>query len=234
MPRSYGDIPTFATFGEHMGHDYDQSAISYVQDYADGEYNRAAKIAADERLAPQAKAQDIRAIVEAAAAETQQRVDGQLESTERQIAEAVAKAQRPLSAASDQVGALDYAHKVLSAKVRSSGALLQEWDKALKLGDKTTLRVLADFGESFYRRTEPKALSLPQFIVERQRQTEAAIASPEAAKARKDILRLEATRIRLVQLKRVQAERFKNVRIQNNQLVDGQELAQREHIRSRF
>lgn len=238
MPRSYGGIQTFEKIGEHRQHDYDHVAVDYAQDYANAEYARAEKVAADERLTPQAKGEDIHGILDAALQEVQTRVQGQLESVERQLRETARKAQRPLAPSAEEAAQLAYVKDALTARAHGKGGdkvIMQEWEKALEIGDLLTVRVLLDgHGENLIRSARPKdraELSLGRSFDELIRRSEDAIATPEQKKARADLLKLEATRIRLHEVQGNVQRQFKNARLQGNNLIDGQRAAMFDSVR---
>ena len=237
MPRSYSGIATWEKYGEHKAHDYEHAVVDTVQDYANAEYARAEKIAADPRLTPQAKAEDIQTIFSAALDTVRERAAGQIESIERQLRETARKAQRPLAPSAEQAAQLIYVKDALTARAHGKGGdkvIMREWEKALDIGDLLTVRVLLDgHGESLIRASRPNNADVPLGVKFNDliKRSEDALATPEQRRARKDLLKLESTRIRLHEAQSAAERRFKNARLQGTALIDGQRAAMFESTR---
>lgn len=246
QPRTYNGIPTFALLLEHRHHDYDVAAVETVSNYADREYARAEKIAADERLTPQAKDTDIQAILSDAREEANERYWGQLETVQRQLDEAARKAVRSLAPKAEDAATLNYVTNALMTRASThqmkEPELFAIVEQGLAAGDLITARVFYDTGVEMHRLmhgSKPgEQLFLGKRFEELRQRCDAALLTSEQKKARADVKRLEATRLRLHEAKSAVERRFKNVQITNNNgkasLVDGAEMARREMFRSRF
>ena len=210
------------------------SCVKYVASPSDDALAKAGQIAANERLTLQARANDVKTITTAALAEVESRAKDELARIDESFPKLEAAARRPLSPNAEDVAALSYAREAFQAKARSEEDVHKLWDRALVENDRTTLLMLADFGESFIRARRPtnvRDMPLGEFFNQRLRRTEDAVATKEQIAARAELLKLEATRLRLRATLVATKQRLGSVRIQNNQLVDSSADSMRAALR---
>ena len=231
---------TFANYGEALAHpDYDTATVSYVSRPSEAALEQLQKIATNDRLSVQAKAEDFTALKSETIAEIEKRFDDSLAEIEAKRRELDKIAHRSVSPSPEEADALAYTRDALQTRITSGAldyaGLIQEWEMALAKGDRATLTVLTDYGTSFeltlMRAAGQKNAQTTERVRRLVRQSEDSIASPEGRKARAELLKLEATIFKMNQEFTRAAQLLRNAAFQGNAMVDRRREDMRERLR---
>jgi murein DD-endopeptidase MepM/ murein hydrolase activator NlpD len=211
---------TFAQWGQHLNHEYEESTVNYYESRTEQAWSRAEAIAADKRLTGQARGEDISAVLREAQEEIEGMADHDLERIIADQDKARAASKRSMSVSPDEAAALNYLRESLTAQVAAKaithGDVLSLWKDALASGDKAALRVFYDNGAALLTAAlggkqivgqDGRAFTGPT-IDDLRQQTDIALRTPEQAAAAAKVLKLEATRMRVVSARNAAKRRF--------------------------
>lgn len=224
----------------------DQKRIDYVIGPVDPAYAQAEKILADTRLNNAAKTTDIRAVMEAAYADIEERLASETAVLTKQQAELRNKSRLSIVPTPEQAVQLEYTHAALNARWRNMqpNEMLADWQAAIDSGDTVTARVYRDFAHSHIeqrnrqgnKQGKPLAVgfSLAQ-IKELSARTDDMLSTPEQKKARADLAVVEVTLQALVMAASRAKSRVTGVRLdRDGKLIDGDRAALASRMRSMF